>query len=205
MNKQIVIIGSICAVVILLAVSFTSVIGYSSNISNFEKASPLYNIRTKKAIKDESKTFSTFDYIGKGKNSVVYIPKLEDKIDLLIDRIKNMDSSSFEKLKITILKQALYYNKIKNINMGEMIKLLKFLEDKPSGFTDAEDCTSKPFKNICIFLYRIVFAFKFSLALGIVLFLFTLLILGGFTSQPNWLSCDAGNEYCTNDTQCYTP
>ena len=59
MNKKI-LIGSIIAVAILIGISFISVVGYNSVESN-AKASPLFNIRTQRAIdgerKDERKRF----------------------------------------------------------------------------------------------------------------------------------------------------
>ena len=53
MNKKI-LIGSIIAVTILIGVSFTSVVGYRSVASDV-KASPLFNIRTSRAIDEEEK------------------------------------------------------------------------------------------------------------------------------------------------------
>ena len=64
MNKKI-LIGSIIAVVILVLVSFTSVVGYNSVKSNSVKASPLFSVRTNRAIGEETKVL-TCKYIGKG-------------------------------------------------------------------------------------------------------------------------------------------
>ena len=64
MNKKI-LLGSIIAAVILVLVSFTSVVGYSSVKSTSGKASPLFSIRTSRAIDEETKDF-TCDYVGKG-------------------------------------------------------------------------------------------------------------------------------------------
>ncbi|UCF11650.1 MAG: hypothetical protein JSW06_06265 [Thermoplasmatales archaeon] len=65
MNNKI-LLGSIVSVTILILVSFTSVIGYRS-ISFDVKVSPLFNIRSSKAIGKESKDIAC-DYVGKGED-----------------------------------------------------------------------------------------------------------------------------------------
>ena len=67
MDKRILALGSICAVAILLGVSFTSVVGYASVKSNYVRASPLFSTRTRQAIEDENRDITTYNYIGKGK------------------------------------------------------------------------------------------------------------------------------------------
>ena len=64
MDKRILIVGSICAVAILIGVSFTSVVGYSA-VRTKMLESPLYNIRTNRAI-ENSEDVTTCDFIGKG-------------------------------------------------------------------------------------------------------------------------------------------
>ncbi len=77
MNNKI-LIGSIIAVTILIGVSFTSVVGYRSVASDV-KASPLFNIRTSKAI-DEEREELWCEYVGKGIENNIFIPKRIDGI-----------------------------------------------------------------------------------------------------------------------------
>ena len=73
MNKKI-LLGSIIAVVILVLVSFTGVVGYqSAKSSTIARASPLFSVRSKRAIDRESKDL-TSDYIGKGEEVTIPIP-----------------------------------------------------------------------------------------------------------------------------------
>jgi len=72
MNKKI-LIGSIIAVAILILVSFTSVVGYRRVESNV-KDSPLFNIRSSRAVDKEGKDFTT-DYVGKGEEINIPVPK----------------------------------------------------------------------------------------------------------------------------------
>ncbi len=66
MNNKI-LIGSIIAVAILIGVSFTSVVGYNS-IESDKKLSPLFNIRTSRAVDKDSKDLSC-EYVGKGEDT----------------------------------------------------------------------------------------------------------------------------------------
>jgi hypothetical protein len=60
MNNKI-LTGSIIAVAILILVSFTSVVGYSS-VESDGKSSPLFNVRSSRAIDKNGKVFTT-DYV----------------------------------------------------------------------------------------------------------------------------------------------
>ncbi|UCD14590.1 MAG: hypothetical protein JSW60_04005 [Thermoplasmatales archaeon] len=71
-----ILIGSIIAVAVLICVSFTSVVGFQSVKSNV-KASPRFTVRTKRAIDEESKDL-TCDYVGKGEEIIIPLPKRND-------------------------------------------------------------------------------------------------------------------------------
>jgi hypothetical protein len=77
MNKKI-LLGSIISVVILILVSFTSVVGYN-NIESDIQSSPLFNIRSSRAIDEENKDLSC-EYVGKGIENNIFIPKRIDGI-----------------------------------------------------------------------------------------------------------------------------
>lgn len=97
-------IGSIIAVAILILVSFTSVVGYNSVESNV-RASPLFNIRSKRAIGEENKNILTTDYIGKQNKVVIpfLIPARAIMIKTIIERIKEIDDSTFNQLLLYVI------------------------------------------------------------------------------------------------------
>lgn len=66
MNKKIV-VGSVLAVFVLVAISLTSVIG---GIDGSENSSPLYVIRTEQANEQETTFSDSADYIGVGMETV---------------------------------------------------------------------------------------------------------------------------------------
>ncbi len=91
MNKKI-LIGSIIVIAILIGVSFTSVVGYRSVASDV-KASPLFNIRSSRAIDEESGDLSCA-YVGKGEDINIPILKRSPNgflINRALNLIKKMD------------------------------------------------------------------------------------------------------------------
>jgi len=100
MNKKIP-IGCIIAVVILVLVSFTGVVGYqTTQSSTIVRASPLFTVRSSRAIDEESNDF-TCDFVGKGEDNFLSIPKRDGRIALVqkfIDRISKMDDETFNRL-----------------------------------------------------------------------------------------------------------
>ncbi len=97
MNNKI-LIGSIIATAVLIGVSFTSVVGYRIVASEM-KVSPLFNIRTSRAIDKESQDLSC-EYVGKGNEINILLPIKNQKaelIDNIINRIQNMDDKTYNK------------------------------------------------------------------------------------------------------------
>ncbi len=111
MNKKI-FIGSIIAVAVLILVSFTSVVGYRRLTSDV-KASPLFNIRSSRAI-DEERDDLTCEYVGKEEEKLIPIP------------IREYRQESYQKmLKI-----------ISNLNEEEINRLIELVISKKNIFND---------------------------------------------------------------------
>ncbi|UCF12265.1 MAG: hypothetical protein JSW06_09520 [Thermoplasmatales archaeon] len=128
MNKKI-LLGSILSVIILILVSFTSVIGYRS-VESDVKVSPLFNIRSSKAIGKESKDI-TCDYVGKGEESILSIPRLDTRRALLIDRISRMDDKSYNMLLAQTINYLTIRNQLKDKNIGKIITSIHHLRNNP--------------------------------------------------------------------------
>jgi len=135
MRKKI-LIGSIIAVVILVLVSFTGVIGYRTTKSStiaIASPSPLFSIRSTRAIDEESKDL-TCDYVGKGEESVLSIPKRDDRTELLqkfIERISKMDDITFNLFKKTIVNHIHQDDTIREIGTRGIINALLQIRNNP--------------------------------------------------------------------------
>jgi len=114
MNKKI-LLGSIIAVAVLIGVSFTSVVGYKSVASDV-KASPLFNIRTNRAIDEESGELSC-EYVGKGEESSLSIPIRDNRIGLIkkfVSIISNIEEKTHNRLIDYLIKWKHQNNRIKS-------------------------------------------------------------------------------------------
>ena len=130
MNKKI-LLGSIIAVVILVLVSFTGVVGYqTTKSSTIARASPLFSVRSKRAIDEESRDLAC-DYIGKGEESILSIPRLDTRRALLIDRISRMDDKSYNKLLAQTINYLTIRNQLKDKNIGKIITSIHYLRNNP--------------------------------------------------------------------------
>ena len=130
MNKKI-LIGSILAVAVLIGVSFTSVVGYSS-VKPDVKASPLFTVRTNRAIDEDSEDL-TCDYVGKGEEINLVIPKRDDKsesVETLINLIKEMDDRTLRRLAFLITYQT---DDTQELDYEEIFLSLKELRDTPDS------------------------------------------------------------------------
>ena len=126
MNKKI-LIGSIIAVVILVLVSFTGVVGYqTTKSSTIARASPLFTVRSSRAIDEESKDIAC-DYVGKG--NILLSLKRNDRgmlIQKIVNRISKMDDKTFNML----LDLVIYHLQQKKIMDDETATLLEQLRDE---------------------------------------------------------------------------
>ncbi|UCD14018.1 MAG: hypothetical protein JSW60_00955 [Thermoplasmatales archaeon] len=173
-------IGSIIAVAILIGVSFTSVVGFQSVKSNV-KASPLFTVRTKRAIDEESKELN-FDYIGMGKKSIIQIPKRDGSTGLLnkaIDILSNLNDKEFSQLITSVSKYFSQGKSVKDDDIKELTKVLCLLRNNAEidyVLTDVEGkniyriyetrLTTTGFWNL--FLYILMYITDFAWLLFIV-------------------------------------
>ena len=132
MNKKI-LIGSIIAVVLLVMVSFSSVVGFQSVKSDSKIASPLFSVRTSRAIDEESKGL-TCEYIGKDKGVTIYLPtrfvkaELIDRFSIIFNR---MDDNSFGMFVDLIIRHLHQKYDSQKISKDKIVHTLNQLRGNP--------------------------------------------------------------------------
>jgi len=133
--KNKLIISSTLAVIVLVLAGISPVVGYNSARSSM-RDSPLFSVRTSRAIKEDSNEL-TCNYIGKG--NIWSFPKRDSRTALLqqaIDRISKMDDKSFDRFIDSIIKYQLMNNDaIQQENIREMLRILYQLKDNPNEAT----------------------------------------------------------------------
>jgi hypothetical protein len=120
---------SICAVVLLVLGSLSNVVGYQSVKSTAVNDSPLFSVRTKRAINQVGGDTLTFNYLGKGQYSMPF-PVIDNRTELIqkvIDRIKTMDDDTFNRFIDYAVNQINHKDNLKDINVKEFIKELRQL------------------------------------------------------------------------------
>ncbi|UCD13966.1 MAG: hypothetical protein JSW60_00685, partial [Thermoplasmatales archaeon] len=194
---------SIIAVAILIGVSFTSVVGYSGVKSNV-KASPLFTVRTKRAIDEETEGL-TCDYVGKG--NILPFPTRDDRtmlIQKVINRISKLNDREFNLFKNVVIHNSLQENKIKCKDVDEFSIILRQLRDNTIDYNFVEeikdshtiDCFTKVYpeatceSNFKCAMFQL-FLFVVFLFMGLMAFItwprYGLTILPACISRPTIL------------------
>ena len=138
MNKKI-LIGNIIAVVILVLVSFTGVVGYqTTKSSTIARASPLFSVRSKRAIDRDSRDLAC-DYVGKGEVNKILLPSPDGRITLIrkfIDKIAMMDDKTFIWFLSSILNRINLNDRIRDENFIEFMLSLQYLKNNPEDMKE---------------------------------------------------------------------
>jgi hypothetical protein len=129
MNKKI-LIGSIIAICIFVGVSFTSVVGYRS-VDSDVKVSPLFNIRSSRAI-DEKSTGLSCEYVGMGEYINLLIPTRDDENNLFqnyIEKIQLMSDETFNRFVDLLIHRHQQNKDFKDVSDAEVITALYYLRE----------------------------------------------------------------------------
>jgi len=112
-DKKPLIAVSLCAVILLVLGSLSTVIGYQS-VKSTVNDSPLFTTRTKKATNQEQNVI-TSQYLGKGKGDFLRFPMRDTRTESLIKAIEyigKMDDDTFQRF------IAIYIQKIRQDEAG---------------------------------------------------------------------------------------
>ena len=134
MNKKI-LLGSTIAVVILVLVSFTGVVGYqTTKSSTIARASPLFSVRNKRAIDKESKGF-TCDYVGKGEETNIPLSGRMKRIELVqkaVNIISKMDEKTFNNFVARVIFHLKNQGQITDKETSEALQILHNIRENPN-------------------------------------------------------------------------
>lgn len=124
-------LGSIGVVVSLILVSLTSVVSIQSTPSCLIAHTPLFSIRTQKAINQVEKEFLASGYLGKGRDTL-QIPMPENRKMLyqkVIEQIGRMDNAAFHKFIAMAIQYKNHDATLKNINSQYIIAVLNQIKN----------------------------------------------------------------------------
>lgn len=144
MNRNIFLGANIIAVIIILLVSFSNVVGYSVVNSHPLNESPLFCVRKQNVLHETDGLKIVSEYLGKGKNIPVMIRKGNDafeKIQDVIWRIKLMDDDTFKKFVDTVVYKLSQQEKNDGVKADKIIYELYQLQLTSKSF-EREDISS---------------------------------------------------------------
>lgn len=179
MGKKI-LIGSIIAVIILIFVSITPVVGFQLTKSTSVKESPLFLLRIRRAIGKGSNNNLESHNIGKEKTYSLLLPKRNERTFLLmnfIDRISLMSSSAFNRFVYYMTEYFQTIDQLSNIDSVTLKTEFQKVRDNPEGakqyallelddktLTVSVPCTSGSgiWYQICYVIFIIVAIFYYT-------------------------------------------
>ena len=132
MNKKILTIGSIISTIILVLVTFTSVVGFQAVESSGVRGSPLFSVRMNRTIQKDSNEL-TCDYIGKGSAMAVF-PTRNNKISMIrevIERLLTMDDDEFNRFIHIVFNSMEQKNNLRDVDMKKAITAFYQVRDNP--------------------------------------------------------------------------
>lgn len=123
MNTKPLIVGSICAVILVVLCSLSHVVGYQSMQSNSNTESPLFNVRTQRAT-HQQQNLLTSQYLGKEKENLLRFLGRNNRNDELLKKvieiINKMDTKTFKRFIEVCTKKIEQDNTINIINLDEI-------------------------------------------------------------------------------------
>jgi len=131
--KKKILIGSIIAVVLLTLVSFTSVVGYSSVKSDSKITSPLFGIRTNRAINKEQDAVKS-NYIGKDEKITIPFTYKNDNVNLMyrvIDSIRKMNDRTFDRFLDLVCSRLSHEKGFTNEKIDEIVEQFRYIREYP--------------------------------------------------------------------------
>ncbi len=171
MNNKI-LLGSIIAVVILVLVSFTGVVGFQSvKSSSIARASPLFSVRSKRAIGQEQKDITT-DYLGHGEETdIQFSSRIEraEQVQKAVNIISKMSDRAFSNLVARIILNLKNREQMTDKEISNALKDIQHIRENPNSmkYYDTENvhrdetsgyslCRWFPGCSILDILFRIV-------------------------------------------------
>ena len=179
--KKKIFIGSIIAVALLILVSFSSVVGYSSVKSDSRIASPLFGIRTNRAINKEQDAV-TSDYIGKGKAINIPLPKRNDNVNLMyrmIDFISKANDRTFDRFLDLVCSRLSNEEGFTNKEIDEIIEQCRYIRQYPDEVESvvANDNTRKyATLNIIATIFILILILPAIVFIGVFIWLQTMFV-----------------------------
>jgi hypothetical protein len=140
---------SICAVVLLVLGSFSTVVGYQSVKSTVVNDSPLFSMRTQRATNQQQNSI-TSRYLGMDRQKLLQFPIQDNKTEQLkkaIEFISKMDDKTFARFTEIFIRNIKQSNTLRDITPTDLLPILRQLRTKsetPNDFVKENNTIEPP-------------------------------------------------------------
>jgi len=127
-------------IVLLVLGLFTNVVGYQSVKSSLPSDSLLFKVRTKRAINQVNEDTLTFNYLGKGKDTLWKFPmrdKTTEQLKKVIEVIIKMNEKVFAHFIELVIQGSRQDEYLRDINTNEIIQILHKIREQPKGIINS--------------------------------------------------------------------
>lgn len=124
--------GGIITIIVIIGLSFTSVVGYNS-VKSDVKLSPLFNQRFRMTIDGDFTRFNS-NYLGKDEDVELSIPKRDNAVTIylrVIDEISNMGDAELKVLKENLFKEIRKQFRFTDEGLNHLSESLDFIKENP--------------------------------------------------------------------------
>jgi hypothetical protein len=137
-----ILLGSILSVILIVMTTFNSVVGFHTTQSTPMIKSPLFTIRTQRAINTSNDQNVVSEYFGKTKTSAIPFPQQNTTLlqfQQAVDGISKMDDHTFYAFVDATMDTLQKTNTIDNDDISKIKELFQFVRENP------EDAKKYPF------------------------------------------------------------
>jgi len=130
-DKKPLIVVSLCAVVLLVMGSLSNVVGYQSVKSTVVNDSPLFSVRTTRAIHQKENVIKS-NYLGKDSDVNFFKSKIDDinsTVHRFLDMVCKMDMPEVDKLITNYMKKLSLKNEKLTVNKEMLLLNLKQIQE----------------------------------------------------------------------------
>jgi hypothetical protein len=198
MNTKVLVGGSITAVILIVLASFTSVVGYTSVNDTEVVDSPLFSIRSQRALDVNGQDVIECDYVGKDKDIFIPFQKRDTKtvvVQKVIEVIYRMNDETFDNFKIHLIQHLSNNDKFKFLDSQDIIHSLEMLRENPDKINNyvadgenkrlvTEGCSQPTFEStqdcrllwllLCLAIFIVAIYYTILILLGTLLSIFTI-------------------------------
>jgi hypothetical protein len=190
MKKNIRYLVGILSCIIIILAGLSPVIGYKNVVSSV-KDSPLFHLRTQRAI-DKEQNIQRCTYLGKGKEVIFPVFRQHNKVLLhkeMMEALFNMNDKELYDFAKLVINNMNHNMKQRNIDINDVLLAFSYLKENPKIFKNYDTDENNIFTYDCSI-------HNGEMSPGCLIILIISLIIVGILTIIDWFLGTAGKPTC---------